>query len=134
MSSSFIGGLLGAAGADIEKKEQRQYDEAKEERVRKRRLVELAGETAIQKGLYNELPSIFGELDELGVPEGTPKGMKDPFRQMGSKLGQFLHMRKRQQAQQGQQQQAQQDVQQAPGVTALPSGAPGGIPAQGGAP
>jgi hypothetical protein len=132
MGSSFIGGLLGAAGDDIEKKEQREYDEAKAERTQKRRLVELAGEAAIQRGLYNELPNIIGELDDYGAPSGAPKGMKDSFKQMGGFLAKHLLQRKQRQQQQGQQQQARTDVQGAPGVTGQPAtilGQPQGQPA-----
>jgi len=135
---AFITGLIGRAEQQRDKEEAREFQEAKQERDRKRQLVDLAAQQAIQTGQYQALPSIFGELDELGPPPGTPKGMKDPYKQLGVKIGGLLGMRRKQQQLQQRNQQADQMYTQVtgappPGVTTPPF-AGGGIPGVSGAP
>lgn len=113
---AFLAGMLGAAGEDADKKEKRDYEEAKSERDRKRMIVQYAAETAIQKGQDAALPEIFGELDDLMSPSNAPKGMKDPFRQMGGKLAQMFKQRRQAQQQKQQQAQADQTYSQVNGV------------------
>lgn len=119
---AFITGLIGRAEQQRDKEEAREFQEAKQERDRKRQMVDYAGQMAIQKGDYASLPAIFGELDELGPPPGTPKGMKDPYKQLGAKIGSMLGLKKKQQQQQQQNRQADQAYTQVTG--APPPGMP----------
>lgn len=122
---AFITGLIGRAEQQRDKEELREFQEAKQERDRKRQLVDYAGQMAIQKGDFQSLPALLGALDELGPPPGTPKGMKDPYKQLGGKLAQVFGLRKKQQQQQQQRQQADQQYQQITGQP--PPGAAGPV-------
>lgn len=119
---AFLSGLLGAAGADIEKQSDRRYQEKRQERLDRIKILELA--ISNPNTDPNVLPHIFGELDDLAKDAGykSESKVKDPFTQMGGMVAKILQRRKQQQAQQGQQQQVRSDVQGAPGVTAQPGG------------
>ena len=119
---AFLSGLLGAAGQDIEKQSDRAYQEKRQERMDRMKILELAASNPNTRP--EALPNIFGELDDLAKDAGYKsqnKGIKNPFSQMGKMVGHILTRRQQQQQQQGQQDQARRDVQGAPGVTAQPA-------------
>lgn len=126
---AFLSGLLGAAGKDIEQQNQRAYEEKRQERQDRMRLLELAASNPNVKP--DSVPLIFGELDELAQDAGykSPSKVKNPFTQMGGMVKHILTRNQQKQAQQQQVQQAQSDIQGAPGVTAQPA-QPTGQPAQ----
>jgi hypothetical protein len=102
---SFMSGLVGQLGENVQRAADREYQEQKQERQQKMRLLELAGEAAVSKGLFQELPAIGAEMDELA--SSTPgwksqaKGLPpDPFKALGTQLAQVLGLRKKQQQQQ----------------------------------
>jgi hypothetical protein len=123
---AFLSGLIGKLGQRQEMEEQRSYEENRAERDRMRKLVEYAGEMAIQKGDIEALPAIYGELDELGKFPGAT--VENPFEELGKKIGGMFHRRKQQQQQQQQAQRADQQYQQ---ITGQP---PPGAPPAGGSP
>jgi hypothetical protein len=122
---AFITGLIGRAEQQRDKEEEREFKEGLEERQQKRKMVEYAYEEAVRKGDISALPSILGTLDDYGPPPGTPKGMKDPYKQLGTKLATMFGLRRRQQQQQQQRQQADQQYQQVTGQP--PPGASGPV-------
>ena len=122
---AFLTGLIGRAEQQRDKEEAREFQEAKDERDRKRKLVEYAGTEALKRGDDKALPFILGELDELGPLPGTPKGMKDPYKQLGIKLGQMIGLKRKQAQQQQQAQRADQQYQQVTGQP--PPGAAGPV-------
>lgn len=118
---AFLSGLLGAAGKDIEQQNQRAYDEKRQERQDRMRLLELAASNPNVKP--DSIPLIFGELDELAQDAGykSPSKVKNPFVQMGGMVKHILTRNQQQQQQKQQAQQAAAAVQGAPGVTAQPA-------------
>jgi hypothetical protein len=119
---AFLSGLLGAAGKDIEQQSERDYQERKQERTERLRILDLAASNPNTKP--DALPSIFAEMDEVARDAGYkhPGKVKDPFTQMGKAVVGILHKRRQSQQQQQQAQQAQADIQNAPGQTVSPQG------------
>ena len=126
---ALLSGLMGAAGADIEKQSDRAYQEKRQERADRMNLLTLAASNPNTKP--DMLPKIFSELDDLAKDAGYKTKNKNQFAQMGGMVQKILHRRNQQQQQQAGQQQARTDVAGAPGVTAQPGQGPqGGAPGQ----
>lgn len=119
---AFLSGLLGAAGQDIEKQSDRRYQEKRQERLDRMRILELAASNPNTKP--DALQGIFAEIDDVAKDAGyktANKGVKDPFSQMGKMVSHILTRKQQQAGQQAGQAQGRADVQNAPGVTAQPA-------------
>jgi hypothetical protein len=121
---ALLSGILGAAGADIEKQADRRYQEKRQERLDQMRILELAiSNPQLASEHPEQIPKLFEHLQEIADDakyKSPNKSIKDPMVKIGQFAGHLFQRKKQQQQQQGQQQQFRADVQGAPGMTAQP--------------
>jgi hypothetical protein len=117
---AFLSGFLGAAAKDINTQADRSYQEKRQERQDRMRILELAASNPNTKP--DALPKIFEELDDLAKESGYKSPTKRSFAEAGGIIGQILGRRGQQQQQQAGAQQARADVRTAPGPTVAPGG------------
>jgi len=118
---AFLAGMLGAAGADIEKQSDRAYQEKRQERMDRMKILELAAGNPSFKP--EDLGNLFNSLQDVADDahyKSENKAIKDPFKQIGHFVEGIWKKREQKQAQQAIADQAKSDVEGAPGVTTQP--------------